>query len=75
MGNANVNIDQETCVGCGACLVAAPKAFALNSQGKSQPTKEASEEQEDVLLKAAQSCPVKAIEIIDQTGTVIYPKT
>jgi ferredoxin len=69
-----IKIDQTSCVGCGNCTITAPKAFELSSRGVSQAKQGALSNDENVLLKAAQACPVKAISLISETQTKIYPK-
>lgn len=69
-----IKVDQNACVGCGACTIVAPEAFEINSQGVSQVKSQALETDEEVLLKTAQACPVKAISLIGEATTRIYPK-
>jgi ferredoxin len=69
-----IKIDKNACIGCGTCTVVAPNAFKINSQGVSQTKEDALKTSEDILLKTAQSCPVKAISLIDGNQTKIYPK-
>jgi ferredoxin len=59
-----VNLDQEKCIGCGACGVIAPDAFGLDeTKGKSF-VKPGAENVEDKKLEdAASGCPVQAITL------------
>ena len=57
-----VEVDQETCVGCGACAATCPENFELNDVGKAVALNRQVEEvgcNED----AADSCPVEAITV------------
>jgi ferredoxin len=55
-----VKVNQDTCIGCGACEATAPKTFKLNAQGKSVP-KDPAGDDEETIQNAIDSCPVKAI--------------
>ncbi len=83
-----VIVDRNLCIGAGSCVVAAPTVFELNGENKavikqqggvknSGPAeKEVLEDQAipyETLLAAAQSCPTKAIIVVDEQGTQIYP--
>ncbi|MFH1682526.1 MAG: ferredoxin [Candidatus Woesearchaeota archaeon] len=62
---AKITVDQDTCIGCGACTAVAPDLFEMDDNGKSKAKKgETSSEKE---LKAAQeaeeTCPVQAIKV------------
>lgn len=58
-----VEVNQEACVGCGACTVVAPDAFKINQEGVSEPTPEISQIEKEVLVRASQACPVSAISV------------
>jgi ferredoxin len=66
-------IDKDKCIGCGTCVVIAPKAFDLDAEGKSILLPTAAEEKDDTLLKAAQACAVSAITLFDDNGKQIFP--
>ena len=53
-----IKVDQELCIGCGACASTCPQTFALNAEGKSEVIS-----QDDVACakNAAETCPVMAI--------------
>lgn len=68
---AKIEINQD-CIGCGTCGVIASKTFALNSEGKSSILKPAGDTDE-IIMQAAQSCPVLAIRLFDETGKQLYP--
>lgn len=56
-----VSIDEEKCIGCGACAAICPENFTLDG-GKAK-TKSSSVEKMGCNQEASDSCPVKAITI------------
>ncbi len=56
-----VTVDDDVCIGCGACVSTAPGCFELNEQGKSTPTGKCDDIK--AAKKAADECPVDAIEV------------
>lgn len=58
-------IDQETCIGCGACTAVAPEIFELNEEGKAKPKKtdDLNEEETTKAKEGADTCPVQAIKV------------
>jgi ferredoxin len=74
-GKYKVIILPEKCIGAASCVAVAPKAFRLNEQQIAEVLPTISQESDDNLLLAAQSCPTMAIEVIDtETGQKIWPK-
>ncbi len=58
-----VKINEEKCIGCGLCPALAPEVFTMKyDQGKAVVENQPSELTDEV-QSAADSCPVKAIEI------------
>ncbi len=55
-----ITVDQEKCIGCGACVSICPDIFKLNDAGKSE-IKQENTEDEECAKNAAQTCPVNAI--------------
>jgi ferredoxin len=53
-------VDQEICIGCGACAAICPEGFKMGPSGKSEYIEGAGEE---CYQKGAQSCPVQAISV------------
>lgn len=69
-----VEVDREKCIGAVTCTVVAPNAFEMDSESIAV-VKEGAENLEDnLLLMAAQSCPVLAIKLYDEAGNQIFPK-
>ncbi|MFA6896771.1 MAG: ferredoxin [Patescibacteria group bacterium] len=59
-----VTVDQELCIGCGACANLCPKVFSLGNDGKSEVI-DANGASGDVEV-AANSCPVGAIKVTEE---------
>jgi ferredoxin len=55
-----IKIDQEACIGCGACAAVCPAVFQLNEAGKAEVIKE---DELECAKNGAESCPVQAIKI------------
>jgi len=59
-----VKIDQDKCIGCGACTFLAPKIFRVDTaKGKAKVIAQPGKETEE-LKSAVSSCPTQAI-IVD----------
>ncbi len=59
-----VKIDEEKCIGCGACNMYAPEAFGFDQvRGKAIVKPGAEDTDPEKIEEAANSCPVQAIEI------------
>ncbi len=86
---AKLQVKRDLCIGASPCVVAASAAMELDGENKavyklkggvksSGPIDRAQIEDDavtdDVLLTAAQSCPVKAIYVYDDQGKQIYPE-
>ena len=74
MAKLNVTVDKSKCQGYGACVKLAPEVFRLNSDNKADPGDPAAAADE-VVLKAARSCPYRAVTVIDAaTGAQLIPR-
>jgi ferredoxin len=61
------------CQSDGKCLTIAPQVFSWTAERKAQVV-DPSGAAEDIVLKAAKSCPYRAIVVTDQTsGTQLFP--
>jgi len=59
-----IKIDQERCLGCGACVAVAPDAFILNyKEGKAEVREGWEKVSPEDLRRACESCPVQAISL------------
>lgn len=54
-------IDKNLCLGCGTCVVMAPKTFKLGTDGKVEVIEPAGDK-EETIKEAIDSCPVNAIK-------------
>ena len=53
-------IDENLCIGCGACVTTAPKTFVMDDNGKARVINEAGDKPGDIQT-AVDNCPVQAI--------------
>lgn len=67
-------VDKQKCISALPCLAIARKTFQLDKEGKAE-LKDNSEDDEETILLAARSCPVKAILLYDDEGNNIFPGT
>jgi ferredoxin len=59
-----IKIDEEKCIGCGACNMYAPEAFGFDEvRGKSIVKPGAEDTDQEKIEEAANTCPVQAIEL------------
>ena len=56
-------VDQEVCIGCGACVALCDAVFRLNEQGKAETIPGADCGAAGCCKEAAESCPVSAITV------------
>ena len=69
-----VEIDRDVCIGAASCVAIAANSFKLDEQNKVL-ILEDDWDSDELLLAAAQSCPVFAIKIKDAaTGKQIFPE-
>lgn len=59
-----INVNEDACIGCGACVAIAPDYFAFNDEGLSHPINNDEVENEEV-LNAIDACPTSAISLTD----------
>lgn len=66
-------MDRDLCIGAASCVALAIKTFALDSENKAI-VLEGEGDLPDMVKLAAESCPTKAIILIDEaTGEQEYP--
>lgn len=57
-----IQVDQDLCISCGACVDICPEVFGWNNEEKSWPlVDEVPPELEDDVTEAIQGCPTEAI--------------
>lgn len=54
-------VDQDACIGCGLCCGMCDAVFRMNDDGKAEAYQAATEENQDDVQSAIDSCPVSAI--------------
>ena len=85
---ASIKVDRDACIGAAPCVAAAATVFELDDEQKaimkkndgsktSDQVNKADLEDgaitDDMLLAAAQSCPVRAVYLYDEEGSQIFP--
>jgi len=83
-----IKVDADLCIGAAACVTVAPETFQLNNENKADvldhgqapggPSYEreievTDEELENILL-SAESCPVLAVFVYDESDKQIFPR-
>lgn len=63
VGDIEIIIDRDVCIGASACIPPADKTFTLDDEGKAIILATASEDSEADIVDAARACPVQAIKI------------
>ena len=56
-----VKVNQDACIGCGACTSIAEGVFNINDDGLSEVVGEVTEDKVDAVKEAIESCPTSAI--------------
>lgn len=70
-----VEINREICIGAASCVAIAGNSFKLDAENKVLIV-EGDWDSEEIIMAAAQSCPVFAIKIFDkETNKQIFPET
>ncbi len=73
IGKYKVKVIRNLCIGAASCVAVSPNIFKLDSENKAIINEGAQDVPENILM-AAQSCPTKAIVIIDtETNTQVWP--
>ena len=66
-------VDRKLCTSVASCVATAPNTFELDDEGISV-VKKQNADSDQVIMAAAESCPVDAISVFDDKGKKIYPK-
>lgn len=57
-----VKVNQDACIGCGACVSICPEVFSFNDSGLAEAiTKNINKEDEEKVIEAMEGCPTEAI--------------
>lgn len=70
-----IEYNRDACIGAASCAAIAPFTFGMDDENKAFLIDEGEWDDEELILAAAQSCPVLAIIIKDAaTGEQIFPE-
>ena len=73
VGKYQVKVVRDLCISAATCVAVAPQVFELDTENKAVIKEGANDVPENILL-AAQSCPARAIVIVDtETGQQVWP--
>lgn len=73
IGKYKVKVIRDLCIGAASCLAFSPETFVLDEENKAVIQEGSADTDENVML-AAQSCPTKAIVLVDtETGEQVWP--
>ena len=64
MAKYKIEVDSETCIGCGACTASSPDLFEMKDDGKAYP--KVTESDDDSAKDAVDICPVNSIKITEE---------
>ena len=74
IGKYKVKVVRDACISAASCVALAAGTFKLDDENKAV-ILEDSTDTEEAILMAAQSCPTKAIIIVDtETGKQVWPE-
>ncbi len=72
--NYIIEYDMNKCIGAASCAVLAPLTFFMNEENRAEIKDDGTWDNDELILSAAESCPVLAIKIIDKrTEDIIFP--
>lgn len=72
VGDLEVEVDLDLCVGFGDCVEVSPGGFELDEEGLAEFVRPEDEPRER-LLEACRSCPVDAITVRNADGELLVP--
>ncbi len=74
VGKYKIKVIRSECIGAASCVAVASSTFKLDDENKAVVDEKSTDSLETILM-AAQSCPTKAIVIIDtETGKQVWPE-
>ncbi|MCL5784106.1 MAG: ferredoxin [Patescibacteria group bacterium] len=72
IGKYQVKVVRNACIGAASCVAISPTTFVLDNEQKA--VIQGDSDSPENVLAAAQSCPTKAIVVIDtETGKQVWP--
>jgi ferredoxin len=83
-----IKVDPDLCIGAASCVTIDPATFVMNDENKAEVLDhgeaeggpsyervvEMTEDEKDMAILAAQSCPTLAVFIYDEAGEQLYPE-
>ena len=73
VGKYKVTVIRDLCIGAASCVAFSPTVFDLDGEKKAVII-DGADDTPDNIMMAAQSCPTKAIVVIDtETGEQVWP--
>jgi ferredoxin len=73
VGKYKIKVIRNLCIGAASCIAISPNIFKLDSENKAVILENGQDVPENILM-AAQSCPTKAIVIVDtETNSQVWP--
>jgi ferredoxin len=73
IGKYKVKVIRSACIGAASCVAVSTPTFKLDGENKAIILEDSQDTAENILM-AAQSCPTKAIIVIDtETNTQVWP--
>jgi len=66
-------VDRTACIGARSCAVVAPGVFEIDDENLAYVT-DPDGTDEDMIMLAAQSCPVLAVLLYDKNGKKLFPE-
>ena len=84
MPRLTVKVDHAACSGIGSCIETSARFFKFdnenravvisneNGEAKAEQTLEVSDSEAQEILSAAESCPMVAISVFDESGSQLY---
>ena len=68
-----VEVDEGRCIGVAYCVDCAPAVFRLNANRVAEVINPEGAD-EETIMEAARSCPVDAIFVETEDGTILWPR-
>ncbi len=73
VGKYQIKVVRNMCIGAATCVAVSPSTYKLDSDNKAVVQTAGTDTPENILM-AAQSCPTRAIVVVDtETGKQVWP--